>query len=250
MSQFAPLSGRAVRRVTGPALQSTALFHWAARSQSLTAYTGQQGALVRASSDYTEDSNGVGISSGYARPRWFGSSWLGTPAAFLYCHTADNMTWPITFPLQTMTILLEWVNLATTQTSGAGLFALGKDDSTGARVYAQQFPTNKLAAYDSNGSTGGGSDYATTISANDRVQSLVQFEVTGGNQRVRLGCALNGGAFSFASFGSSNAVGTFGTSPVLRLNRVGSAGTAGQALFRRVAIFPGLLTLDQATARL
>lgn len=250
MTQFAPMPARAVRRVTAPALQSTALFHWAARSMSLTAYTGQQGALIRASSDYTEDSNGVGISSGYARPRWFGSSWLGTPSTFLYCHTADNISWPITFPLQTMTILIEWVNLATTQTSGAGLFAVGKDDSTGARVYAQQFPTNKLAAYDSNGSTGGGSDYANTIAANDRVQSVVQFELTGGTQRVRLGCALNGGALTFAAFGSSNAAGTFGASPVLRLNRVGAAGTAGQALFRRVAIFPGLLTLEQATARL
>lgn len=250
MSQFAPMPARAVRRVTAPALQSTALFHWAARSMSLTAYTGQQGALVRASSDYTEDSNGVGISSGYARPRWFGSSWLGTPAAFLYCHTADNITWPLGFALQTMTVFVEWVNIATTQTTNAGLFSVGRDDNTGARVFAGQFPTNLIAASDSNGTAGGGSSYPTAIASNDRVQSVVQFEVTGGNQRVRLGCALNGGTFAFASFGSSNAVGTFGTSPVLRLNRVGAAGTAGQALFRRVAIFPGLLTLDQATARL
>lgn len=250
MSASHPIPSRAVRRTTAAVLQSTALFHWAARSMSLTAYTGQEGALVRASSDYTEDSNGDAITSGYGRPRWFGSTWLGVSSAFLYCHTADNLTWPMSFPLQTMTILIEWVNLATTQTSGAGLFALGKDDSTGARVYAQQFPTNRLAAYDRNGTTGGGSDYASTIAANDRVQSLVQFEVTGGNQRVKLGCALNGGSFSFAGFGGSSAVGTFGTSPVLRLNRVGASGTAGQALFRRVAIYPGLLTLDEATARL
>jgi hypothetical protein len=67
-----------VRRVTGPALQSTALFSWHARIGSVAAASGDIGTFSRASSGTYVDTTGVINSAPYAGVRREARDWHGT----------------------------------------------------------------------------------------------------------------------------------------------------------------------------
>jgi len=256
MSQFAPLSGRAVRRVTGPALQSTALFSWQARFGSLNAMTGQSGTHNPTSQQNGIDTTQLSYLAAYDQPRWYDyQAWSPEPTSrvvgLLMRNLGDDVvTWPLTFLPQSLTVLLEGINTnGATPVNGGGIIHLGNDAATGNALSVVGTATTFQAVL----TTGGGTVTSTMAEpmGNFRYRVVVQVEDNGTTQRVRIGASLNETAFAWGTWSSTvTRAADFASGSKVRLNRVGSSGTLSNNFFRRFSIFPGLLTLDQATARL
>ena len=254
MSQFAPLSGRAVRRVTGPALQSTALFSWHARLATLTAVTGQTGTLTQPS-ETSVDSNGATYTGAIGRPLWLAyASWTPAPNPLvtgLYLRPSGSvLTWPLEFLPQSLTVLLEGINTnGATPVNGGGIFHLGNDAATGNALSVVGTATTFQAVL-----TTGAGTVTSTLSepmGNFRFRVAVQVEDNGTTQRVRIGGSLNETTFVWGTWSSTlTRASTFPSGSKVRLNRVGSGGTFGNNWFRRASVFPGLLSIDEMAARL
>lgn len=253
MSQFAPIPARAVRRVTGPALQSTALFSWHSRLATLTALTGQTGTLTRSSVTTSTDTTLGAWTVGYGYPRWYVyPTWNLSPDPIVtgLITQSEDVAWPIDFVPQSLTVLIEGINTkGSAPVNGGGVLHIGNDAATGNGLSL----TGTATTYALTLTTGAGSVTSTLAPAvgNVRWRMVAQMEDNGTTQRIRLGISIDEAAFAFASWTSTlTRAATFPSGSKVRLNRIGSAGTYGDTWFRRVSIYPGLLTLEQASARL
>lgn len=235
-------------RLGVPRLRPLALDQWQAHRLSLTAVTGQAGTLTRAGTATFVDSSGATITAVHSMPRWESRTWNGAPAVGLRM-TTDDLSWPLTWSLQTMTILVEGVNLGTAQTSGHGLLYVGLDAGTGNRLVLRGTGTT-IAADLIIGANTSTATFPSAIANGDAFQLLLEVEDNGTTQRIRLGGTDNGVAVGFSAFGTAIARGAFPAGATVRLNRVGSAGAQGSAWFRRRAMYPGLLSLSDAVNRL
>ncbi len=231
-----------------PRLRSLALDHWQASRLSLTALTGQAGTLTRAGTGTFTDSAGATVTAAHSMPRWESRTWNGAPDIGLRCGT-DDVEWPLTWSLQTLTLLLEGINLGTAQTSGHGLLYAGLDTGTGNRLVIRGTGTTFAADLVIGGNTSTAT-FPAAIANGDAFQLLLELEDTGTTQRVRLGGTDNGVSVGFSAFGTAIARGALPAGSKVRLNRVGSAGAQGAAWFRSRAFYPGLLSLTDALNRL
>lgn len=253
MSRFAPNPFRAVRRAIAPALVSVSRFRWQARRGTLEAVTGQTGTLTRAATGTALDITGTTYTAGHSMPRWenrdFSSG--GSRYELGLRMAADDLTWDANWVPETGSLLVEFSEEGTRTTANAGLVYLGNDGQTGARLILDSNGTNYRATIH-NGTTSQSVTLSTaTPTTGQMARLLVQLEDTGGNQRVSLTLRVGAGADTAAGFSATvTRAATWGTGAKLRLNRVGSAGTQGSTWVRQVAWCPGLLTIDQMTARL
>lgn len=238
----------AVRRLGVPTLRPTAVHQWQASRLSLTALTGQAATLTRSGTGTFTDSGGTTVTAVHSMPRWESRIWFGAPAIGLRLGT-DDLSWPLDWPLGTLTLLIEGINLGTAQTSGHGLLYAGLDAGTGNRLVVRG--TGTTIAVDlvvgANTST---ATFGSAVANPDPVQLVVQVEDTGTTQRVRIGGTDAGTPVAFSAWGTAIARGTLPSGSRLRLNRVGSAGAQGNAWVRRCAVYAGLLTLDESVDRL
>jgi hypothetical protein len=253
MSGAPTVPSRAVRRTTAPVLTPGALFSWHGRFASLDALTGQVGTLTRASTATSIDTTQSVWYVPYGYPRWYVyPSWnlSADPVVNgMFAQSGEDVTWPMDFVPQSMTILIEGINSGATPVSGGGVLHLGNDAATGNALSI----VGTATTYQLTLTTGAGSVSSTLSSAvgNNRIRLVAQMEDNGTTQRVRFGISINESAFAFGSWTSTlTRAATFPSSSKVRLNRIGSAGTYGDTWFRRVSIYPGLLTLDEASARL
>lgn len=254
MSRFAPVAPRAVRRVTGPALVSSARFRWQGRRGSLDALTGQAATLTRAATGTAVDITGATYTAGHSMPRWESRDFSNAGARYELGLrlAADDLTWDANWLPETATLLLDFSEAGTRTTTNAGLLYLGNDGQTGGRVFIDSTGTNYRATIH-NGTTSQSVTLATgTPATGHGVRLALQLEDTGGNQRVRLLMRVIPTGEEVVSAWSSTVArtATWGTGARLRLNRIGSAGTQGSTWVRDVIWRPGLLTLDEMVARL
>ena len=253
MSGAPTVPSRAVRRTTAPVLTPGALFSWHGRFASLDALTGQVGTLTRATVTTSTDTTQGSWTVGYGYPRWYVyPSWnlSADPIVTGLIAQSEDVAWPIDFVPQSLTVLMEGINTnGTTPVNGGGVLHIGNDAATGNGLSL----TGTATTYALTLTTGGGSVTSTLAAAvgNVRWRLVAQMEDNGTTQRIRLGISINEAAFVFEAWTATltRAV-TFPSGSKVRINRVGSAGTNGQSWFRRVSIYPGLLTLDEASARL
>ena len=247
------MPSRAVRRAGAPVLQPAALFSWHGRFASLDALTGQVGTLTRASNVGVQSSGGPNptVVDGY--PAWYAySPWAPSsdPAVIgIYTPTGD-LTWPLDAAPQSLTVLLEGINTeGATPVNGGGVLHLGNDAATGNALSI----VGTATTYQLTLTTGAGSVTSTLSSpvGNVRWRLLVQLEDNGTTQRVRFGISINESVLNMEAWTATlTRAAAFPSGSKVRLNRIGSAGTVGDSWFRRLSIYPGLLTLDDATARL
>ena len=240
----------AVRRLGVPQLRPLARYQWEASRLSLTALTGQPWTLVRASTATLTDSAGTTVTVGHTMPRYEARSYSGVPAIGLRVSTEDlTTTWDV-LP-SSSTWLVELIDLGTAGTPNAGLLYVGRDDQTGARLAITGGSNTYTATFTNPGGLTSVATFGATVSNGDAVQLVVQLDDDGTNQRVRIGGSDAGLAVAFSAWGTARArAAAWGTGARVRLNRLGSAGTQGSAWVRRVAEYPGLLTLADALARL
>lgn len=238
----------ATRRLGVPTLRPLALHQWQATRLSLAALTGQAGTLTRSGTATFTDSAGATVTAVHSMPRWESRTWLGAPAIGLRVGTED-LSWPLDWTLGTSTWLVEAITLGTAGTSGAGLLYAGLDAGTGNRLVVRG--TGTTVAVDlvigANTST---ATFGSALGNPEAAQVLVQVEDSGTTQRVRISGTDNGTPVSWSAWGTAIARGTLPSGARLRVNRVGSGGTQGSAWLRRVAVYRGLLTLDEALALL
>ena len=163
---------------------------------------------------------------------------------------SGDLTWPLDAAPQSLTVLLEGINTeGATPVNGGGVLHLGNDAATGNALSI----VGTATTYQLTLTTGAGSVTSTLATAvpNARWRLLVQMEDNGTTQRVRFGISLAEAAFVFEAWTATlTRAAAFPSGSKVRLNRIGSAGTVGDSWFRRLSIYPGLLTLDDATARL
>lgn len=239
-----------VRRLGVPQLRPLARYQWEASRLSLTALTGQPWALVRASTATLTDSAGATVTVGHTMPRFESRTYNGAPAIGLRVSTEDlTTTWDV-LP-STSTVLIEGIDLGAAGTANAGLLYVGRDDQTGARLAITGGSNTYTATFTNAGGLTSVATFGATVSNGDAFQLVVQIDDDGTNQRVRIGGSDAGIAVAFSAYGTARArSAAWGTGARLRLNRLGSVGTQGNAWIRRVAEYPGLLTLSEALNRL
>lgn len=228
------------RRGGAPVRQSTALFRWEARSLSLTATTGQVGALVRAAGGTAIDSAGVTYTAGHSSPRWEARTW-DTESRLGLRMAADDLAWPVLFTPRTATIVVEMRELGTRVTSGAGLLYIGNDAQSGARWTIDSNGTNYRATVH-NGTTSVSATLASATPNAETARLTMQVEDDGSAWRVRLHNEIAAGTEVTAWSSTIARAATFGTTTRLRLNRVGSAGTQGSTWVSLVAVVSGTRT--------
>lgn len=247
MSRTAPTLARAVRRQNASVLTAISRFRWQGRLGSLDALTGQAGTLTRAATGTAVDANSATYTAGHSMPRWeWRHASLGLRLA------ADDLTWPCNWVPEKATLLIDLSEAGTRTTAGAGLLYLGNDGQTGGRLVVDA-SANEYRATIHNGTTGQSVSLATsTPTTGTQARLVVQLDDDGTNQRVRLMCAVVGGAGEATTAWSSTVTrtATWGATACLRANRVGSGGTQGSAWIRQIAWCPGLLTIDEMVSRL
>lgn len=254
MSASQPIPSRAVRRLGAPVLQPQALFSWQARFASLDALTGQTGTLTRASTAGTIASDDAGpVLVGYGDPRWYSyPNWEASddPRVTGLIAQSEHVEWPLEFVPQSFTVIVEGINTnGATPINGGGILHLGNAAATPAQLSIVGTATTYQLALQ----TAGGTVTSTLSTAvgDVRWRILAQMEDNGTTQRIRLGISVTEAAFAWDAWSSTLArAATFPSGSKVRLNRIGSSGTYGSSWFRRLSIYPGLLTLDEATARL
>lgn len=253
MSNAFPIPSRAVRRVAAPVLQPPALFSWHARFGSLNATTGHLATFPRASTTNTLDDTGALVPVGYQMPRWYKyPSWNGAPSLGLYCGTSDSVSWPQQFSLTTATMLCEFVNDGTAATPAAGFFYIGNDAFTGTR-FAVFGGSNQISTELWIGANVAYRPYGVNIVGTASVQYLVQVSYDSGTNlsRIRVGGAVDGTPLAFGAWSTTiSGAAAFPAGSGIRINQLGTSYGNGSSWFRRLSIYPGLLTLDEATARL
>lgn len=253
MSGAPTVPSRAVRRTTAPVLTPGALFSWHTRFASLDALTGQVGTLTRASVTTSVDTTQGSWTAGYGYPRWYSyPAWNLSADPFVngLIMQSEDVAWPMDFVPQSLTVYMEGINAnGAVPVVAGGVIHLGNDAATGNSLSI----TGTSTTYALTLTTGAGSVTSTLAAAvgNVRWRLVAQMEDNGTTQRIRLGISINEAAFVFEAWTATlTRAATFPSGSKVRINRVGSAGTYGQSWFRRVSIYPGLLTLDEASARL
>jgi hypothetical protein len=243
-----------VRRLGVPQIRPLARFAWEGARLSLTAVTGQVGALTRAATGALIDRTGATVTAAHSMPRWEARDWTGTGVRdhVGLRMAADDMAWPLTLTPETGTLLVDFSEAGTRTTSGAGLVYLGNDGQTGARLTLDSNGTNYRATIH-NGTT---SESVTATGAapttGQSARALVQLRDTGSTWEVRLWLdVLSGAGDELTAWSTPIArATTWGSGTALRVNRVGSAGTQGSTWIRRLVWMPGLLNPEQMDARL
>lgn len=240
----------AVRRTGVPQVRPLARYQWEAARLSLVALTGHVWTLTRASTATMTDSAGASVTVAHSMTRYEPRAWFGSSVVGVRVSTED-LTTPWDVLPSTSTYLIEGIDLGGAGTANAGLLYVGRDDQTGARLAITGGSNTYTATFTNGGGLTSVATFGATVSNGDAFQLVVQLEDDGTTQRVRIGGRDAGIAVAFSAHGTARArSAAWGTGARLRLNRLGSAGTQGNAWIRRVSEYPGLLTLDECLERL
>lgn len=254
MAITSPRAAGGVRRTTAPALQSRSRFRWHARFASLDALTGQTGVFTRAATGTAVDANGTSITVGHSMPRWEARDFDGTGSRreLGLRMAADDLAWTFNGRPETGTLSVEFSENGTGTTANAGLVYLGNDAASGARLWITSSGTYYRATIH-NGTTSQSVTLASVApSTGDAVRAVVQLDDDGTDWRIRLWVdtlASAGEEITAWSTAITRAA-TWGSTTKIRANRVGSAGTQGSTWVRQIAWDAGLLSPDEAVARL
>lgn len=231
-------------------IRSSFLFE--ARAGQLDALTGDVATFTRAATATCVDSNGVTGTCIDGQERWesldlVDSDGVTRKRSSLLLST-DDLTWAAAIAAATpaaQTWLIHAVERGTRTTSGAGLWFLGNDGATGARLWITGNATNYVLSHNNGTDATVTSTLATGTPATNAEFWLRAVLNTNGS--VQLSLSLDGSTETTATVSSTPATNLgaswgAGTAKV-RVNRVGSAGTQGSTALLRLQALPGVQTL-------
>lgn len=204
-------------------------FLWLARELALTARSGQAGTLVRAATATAVDDVGTSGTVFHSQPAW---ERVDTDADAIRDRMAlklgaDLLSWPFQPTPAAMAGIVEFIERGTVGVADAGLFYLGNDGVTGARLYIESTGTVYRLVYH-DGSTAVTSALAAAPSTGDLVR--LQWTIGAGGI-VQLSQSIAGAAWTTAAASAAQALpATWGAGAAkLRLNSVGTGNPGTMA---------------------
>lgn len=243
--------GPVLTREATPRLESRCLFRWRGRDAVLDALTiggVLPGTLTRSGSANAVDSAGATYACPPHAPRWEVrdlSASVGTRDTVGLRVTSDDVVWPSTIWLPAAcSVAVDLVNEGGRTISGGGVIYYGRDDATGARLWIDSDGTNYRFTHH-NGTSSVSATLATaTPATGTRATLLGELRADGA---VRLSLAVGGSRSATSTSWSSTLAlaSAWGAGARWRLNRVGSAGTQGDAWIADAWAIPTLVTIGQ-----
>lgn len=213
---------------------------WCARDATLVARSGQVGVLTRTTAAAAVDDYGVSDTCVHSECRWEKVDTNGDSVRdrFGLLLTTDLVKWPTFFDAVALSGMVQFIERGTVGTASAGLFYLGNDGVTGARLFIESTGTYyRFVSH--NGTSSKTSTLAVAPTSGQEVR-LRWHRAADGN--VQLWQSINGGAESTggASTGGLSLV-AFGAAQYVRLNSVGT-GNLGSVLALGWVVDSGLQT--------
>jgi hypothetical protein len=205
-------------------------FLWLARELSLNARSGQVGTLVRTASSTAVDDSGTSGTVFHSQPAW---ERVDTDADAVRDRMAlklgaDLLSWPFQPTPAAMSGIVEFIERGTVGVVSDGLFYLGNDGVTGARLYIDSTGTFYRLTYHDGTNPAVTSTLAVAPSTGD----LVRLHWTiGGGGIVQLSQSIAGGAWVTAAASSGLALAsTWGAGAAkVRLNSKGTGNDGTMA---------------------
>lgn len=220
---------------------SRCLFSFAADDYDLyglTARTGQTGVIVRASATTALDRNGVARDVVFHQPAiqmhdLDADSIREQPALLL---DADLCAWATSIAVQACTVYARFIEIDTVTHSADGLFYLGNDGASDARLYIDSSGSFYRLTHH-NGTSAVTSTLAAAPAAGNLVELIGTYNANGS---VQLAQSINEAALTTAaaSVAHTPAV-AWGATQRVRLNSTGTGGNKGESAFIDVKIVPG-----------
>lgn len=236
---MAQLPGPGERSIVDPL--SRLLFSWESQSCALRALTGEVATFTRSATGTALDDNGTSRTLVNNQPRW---QWEDTDndavrdtPFLLLGQTGELVKWTLVHqPALSTTFLLDFIEGGARTVVNAGVFYIGNDAATGARIYIDSTGTFYRATHN-NGTAAVTSTMASGQPAvGDRVR--LRLEYSGATGVIRLYQSINAGAeVAAAASGANTPAAAWGASTL----RLGSIGTAnlGVNRFRRCKLAYG-----------
>jgi hypothetical protein len=209
-----PLLG--FRRQTGRALGHPLV--WLGRELTLRALTGQAGTLTRTTTAAPTDSHGVARTVVHSQPAWQTDTTHGRTGLLL--GSTAHLAWPLPLIPQAMCGMVEFIELGTISTAGAGLFYIGHDGVTGARLVLDATGSQYRLTHHNGSASVAVTMSGTAPAAGQRVRLRWWLA---GDGSVRLWQSLNDGAETGPSPSGALALAGAWGGGTCRLNSVGTA---------------------------
>jgi len=208
-----PLIG--FRRESGRALRHPLV--WLGRDLAVDALSGQVGTWTRTTTAAPTDSYGVARTVVHSQPAWQADVTHGRTGALLGAST--GISWPLPVLPQAMSGMVEFVEGGTVGTTGAGLFYLGNDGATGARLYILSSGTQYRLGHHNGTSAVTATMTGTAPTVGQRVRIRWWLYSTGS---VQIWQSINGAAETGPAASGTLALATAWAGTTCRLNSYGT----------------------------
>lgn len=206
----------AYRRETERALRHPLV--WLGRELTVDALTGQAGTMTRAATATPTDSVGTSRTVVHSQPAWQTNTTHSRTGLLL--GTNANLAWALPLIPQAMCGMVEFVESGTLTTASAGVFYLGNDGATGARLYIDSTGSQYRLTHDNGSAAVTATMTGTAPTSGQRVRLRWWLYSTGS---VQLWQSINGAAETGPSASGTNALATAWAGTTCRLNSVGTA---------------------------
>ena len=204
------------RRQSGRALGHPLV--WLAREFTVDALTGQVGTLTRAATAAPTDGNGVARTVVHSQPAWQTNTTHSRTGLLL--GTNANLAWALPVLPQAMSGMVEFVENGTVGSAGAGLFYLGNDGATGARLYLDSTGTQYRLTHHNGSSSVTATMTGTAPTTGQRVRLRWWLYSDG---KVLLQQSINGAAETGPAASATNTLAAAWAGTTCRLNSLGTA---------------------------
>lgn len=224
-----PLMG--FRRATGRALRHPLV--WLAREADTAALTGQAGTLTRATTAAPTDSFGTARTVVHSQPAWQTNTTHARTGLLL--GASENLAWPLPLIPQSMCGMIEFIENGTLGTANAGVFYLGNDGATGARLVVSSSGTQYRVLHD-NGSASVTATMTGTAPTSGQLVRLRWWLYSTGS--VQIWQSITDAAETGPAATATNALTAAWAGTTCRLNSVGTSN-AGSNLFLGAVVMLG-----------
>ena len=219
MTALAPTPRLALRR------ESQRLFHWNARHGGLTAATGQVPSHLVVAAGTLIDAAGVSCTTRANQPAWRMVDLDADgvrEARVLHCVANDTVAWDLPLYSATMSGLLEIVHPSSAPAATTGLWYLGRDDQTGARLWIDWTGTvYRISYYNGTSTVTATMGSAPAASAHTLLRWQLQ---AGATLKLWQSIGPEGTEVASGAGGTVTLAAAFGSPAKSRLNRLGTGG--------------------------
>lgn len=230
------------RRTTGRAYRHPLV--WLGRELAVNAQTGQTGTFTRAATAAPTDSYSTARTVVHSQPAWQTSTTHSRTG--LLMGTNANLAWSLPLIPQAMCGMVEFVENGGVAVANGGVFYLGNDAATGARLYIQSSGSQYRLVHN-NGSAAVTATMTGTAPTTGQLVRLRWWLYSTGS--VQIWQSINGAAETGPAATSTNALAAAWAATTCRLNSIGTSN-AGNNIYGGAVVMLGNQTAATLLAAL